>query len=313
MKKYISTYRGRKRCLFVNVSEASFKLINGYKLNKIYKPIIYSKETSLRDINEYITKLNIKTIIIDNTRVNHLSENDIVTLSTLKIKGFEVLDVQHFYEMLNRRVSLVKFNPHEYHVDDIFSIGINRRQAFAKRIIDLLVAIFCLPFALPLVLIGAIFTKLSSKGNVFFTQERIGENSNPFIIYKIRTMSDILLNDGSVEKRITKVGKFLRLTKIDELPQLANIFKGEMSLIGPRPERYEYVEEAVNENAFFNLRHLIKPGLTGWAQVHLPKATPKDNLKKLEFDLYYIKHYSVLLDCEIILRTIRIVLTMNSN
>ncbi|REC49595.1 sugar transferase [Chryseobacterium pennipullorum] len=313
MKKYIDKYKNKRRCLFVNVSEASFKLINGYKLNKLYKPIVYSNENSLRGINEYVTKLNIKTVIIDNTKVNHLSEADIMTLSTLKIKGFEVLDVQHFYEILNRRVSLVKFNPNEYHVDDIFSIGINPTQTIAKRIIDLVVAVLCMPFALPLVLIGTVLTKLTSKGNVFFTQERIGENSNPFTIYKIRTMTDIVHHDGSIEKRITLVGKFLRLTKIDELPQLANVFKGQMSLIGPRPERYEYVKEAVNENAFFNLRHLIKPGLTGWAQVHLPKATPKDNLKKLEFDLYYIKHYSVLLDFEIILRTVRIVLTMNSN
>ncbi|WP_312993462.1 sugar transferase [Chryseobacterium flavum] len=313
MKKYIDRYRNKKRCLFVNVSEASFKLINGYKLNKLYRPIIYSNETNLRDINEYVKKLNIKTVIIDNTRVNHLSEKDIVTLSTLKIDGFEVLDVQHFYEILNRRVSLIKFNPNEYHVDDIFSIGINPRQAIAKRIIDLLIAVCCLPIVVPVLLFGIILTKLSSKGDVFFTQERVGENSKQFTIYKIRTMADIIHSDGSIEKRITKIGKFLRLTKIDELPQLVNILKGQMSLIGPRPERYEYVQEAVNENAFFNLRHLIKPGLTGWAQVHLPKATPKDNLKKLEFDLYYIKHYSVLLDFEIILRTIRIVLTMNSN
>lgn len=312
MRNYLNKYRNKKRCLFVNVSETSFKLINGYKLNKLYKPILYPSDT-LKGIDEYVKRLNIKIIIIDNIRVNHLSEKNIEILSRLKMQGIEVLDAQHFYEFLNRRISLVKFNPNEYHVDDIFSIGINPTQAIFKRFIDLFVATLCLPIALPLIFVGVAIVKLSSKGNVFFIQERIGENSRPFSIFKIRTMYDVRNSDGLLEKKIHPVGKFLRLTKIDELPQLFNIFKGEMSLIGPRPETQIYVVEAVNENAFFNLRHLIKPGITGWAQVHLPKATPKDNLKKLEFDLYYIKNYSILLDIETILRTIRIVLTMNSN
>lgn len=117
----------------------------------------------------------------------------------------------------------------------------------------------------------------------------------------------------SNDDRITGIGKFLRLSKIDELPQLYNILKGDMSLIGPRPERPEFVDMYNEENAYFDLRHVIKPGVTGWAQVNLPKATPDDNLKKLEYDLYYIKNYSPKLDIEIIIRTVRVVLTMNSN
>ena len=117
----------------------------------------------------------------------------------------------------------------------------------------------------------------------------------------------------SNDDRITFAGKFLRLSKIDELPQIYNILKGDMSLIGPRPERPEFVKIYNDENAYFDLRHIIKPGVTGWAQVHLPKATPDDNLKKLEYDLYYIKNYSWLMDIEILLKTVKIVLTMNSN
>lgn len=305
-------YKNKKRCLFVNVSEASFKLINGYKLNKLYKPIIYSNE-STKDIYDYVNKLNIRTVVIDKTRINHLSEKDIKTLSELRIRGTQVLDAQNFYEFLNRRVSLVKLNEKEYHIDDIFSIGINSSEGMVKRSLDIFAAIIFLPFASLLILFGVIITKLASKGNAFFIQERIGENSIPFNIYKIRTMCDVYDNEGFPSKRINSVGKFLRMTKIDELPQLINILKGDMSLIGPRPEKSEYVQEAVNENAFFNLRHLIKPGITGWAQVHLPKATAKDNLKKLEFDLYYIKNYSLILDIEILLRTLRVVLTLNSN
>ena len=115
------------------------------------------------------------------------------------------------------------------------------------------------------------------------------------------------------DDRVTLVGKFLRISKIDELPQLYNILKGDMSLIGPRPERPEFVELSNQENAYFDLRHIIKPGVTGWAQVNLPKATPEDNLKKLEYDLYYIKNYSPRLDVEILFRTIKVVLTLNSN
>ncbi|WP_407405519.1 sugar transferase [Chryseobacterium sp.] len=312
MRSYIDKYRVKKRCLFVNVSATSFKLINGYKLNKYYKSVNYSSNGQ-RDIEDYVEKLNVKIIIIDNTKINHLSEKEVKSISVLKMEGLEVIDAQHFYEILNRRVSLVKFNPHKYHVDDIFSIGISKTQAMFKRFLDLLAVAICLPFAIPLIIFGVFITKISSKGNVFFVQERIGINSRPFNIYKIRTMYDAPIVNGKIQKKVNRIGRLLRLTKIDELPQLLNILKGDMALIGPRPETSNFVEASVKENAFFDLRHLIRPGITGWAQVHLPKATPEDNLKKLEFDLYYIKHYSIWLDFETILRTIRIVLTMNSN
>jgi len=313
--RYLFTRKIKERCLFVNVSESSQKLLHGYKLNRFYKPIIYDSLSQYKNIDDYIEKLNIKVIILDNSRINHLPRKDIITLSNLKIRGIELYDAQHFYEILNRRISLVKLSSNEYHVDDILSLEIVPVHYALKRILDVLFSILLLPIAVPFILLGILLTSLTSKGNVFFVQKRIGKNSVPFNIYKLRTM-EVNHNGHFTEKndvRITKIGKFLRLTKIDELPQLFNILKGEMSIIGPRPERPQFVLEAISENAYFELRHLVKPGLTGWAQVHLPKATPKDNLKKLEYDLYYIKYNSYLLDFEILLRTIRIILSLKSN
>ena len=183
-----------------------------------------------------------------------------------------------------------------------------------KRAFDLAIVFFAFPFALPLTILGIILTLLSSRGGAFFSQERVGRKGKPFKIYKIRTM---VINNGGFtqanDSRITPIGKILRFTKIDELPQLYNVLIGDMSIIGPRPEIPEYVEKCAEQMPFFKLRHMIKPGVTGWAQIHIPKATPEDNIKKLEYDLYYIKRYSLSLDIRIVLQTAKIILTLNSN
>ncbi|KFC21254.1 sugar transferase [Epilithonimonas lactis] len=305
-----------QRCLFINVSDISLKLFRGTKLRRSFKVIRYNSEINTKSILEYVNRLNIKTIVIETSNLNHLPENLTNDIIDARLSGVRVFDAQEFYEIVNRRIPLVKLSSNEYLADDIFSIGLKHHSGLSsKRIIDLLVVLSILPVALPLVVLGCLLTLLSSSGNVLFVQERIGVGSKKFKIYKIRTMKS-KHNGGyttSNDDRITIVGKFLRLSKIDELPQLYNILRGDMSLIGPRPERPEFVDLSNEENAYFDLRHVIKPGVTGWAQVNLPKATPDDNLKKLEYDLYYIKNYSPRLDIEILLRTIKVVMTMNSN
>ncbi len=192
-----------------------------------------------------------------------------------------------------------------------------KSQAFGyKRFLDILFVSILIPIAIPLMLIACLLMKLTSKGSIFFSQIRIGKYGKEFVMYKIRTMTDgyqEYLQDQDKDSRITVLGKFLRVTKIDELPQLYNILKGDMSLIGPRPEQPRYVRKNQEENPLFNLRHVIKPGITGWAQIHIPKATPADNLKKLEYDLYYIKNYSWKLDLIILLRTVKVILTFDSH
>lgn len=304
-----------KRLLFVNVSDISYKLLKETHFVENNKVIFFNTETEKRSISEYIVKLKIKTVIIETSNINHVSEKVTNEIIESRIKGVKVYEAQEFYEIVNKRIPLIKFETNEYFADNIFSIGLNRHDEIFKRVFDVLVSLIILPISLPLIVLGCLLIFISSPGNVFFTQKRVGKNSIPFKIYKIRTMK--LHHHGDFTKknddRLLKIGKILRITKIDELPQLFNVLNGNMSLIGPRPERPKFVEESIKENAYFDLRHLVKPGVTGWAQVHLPKATPKENLKKLEYDLYYIKNYSFKLDLITLLKTVKVVLTMNSH
>ncbi len=174
-----------------------------------------------------------------------------------------------------------------------------------------LISLILLLVAIPLLILVHIFT---DRGALIYKQRRIGKDGKEFWIYKFRTMVTDAEKNGAVfaqqkDPRITKLGKFMRKTRIDELPQVWNILRGEMSFIGPRPERPEFVQELEKAMPFYNLRHLVKPGLTGWAQINFPYAgTIEENLKKLQYDLYYVKNRSFLLDLSILLKTINIVL-----
>lgn len=194
----------------------------------------------------------------------------------------------------------------------VFSIReMSNSERLFKRGMDILL---CVVFAVPaviLIILAYVATKISSKGPAIFKQTRVGLKGKVFNIYKIRTM---LHNpDGYVDhtkpndNRITKLGLLLRKTKIDELPQLYNVLKGEMSIVGPRPERIHIVEQYIQKNDFYQYRHLVKPGITGWAQVNKPMATPEENLEKLEYDLFYINNYSLRLDIKILARTFDVV------
>lgn len=186
----------------------------------------------------------------------------------------------------------------------------------SKRIFDIVISLLLLPIALPIILIGALAMLFTSKGPAFFTQQRVGLNGKPFTMFKLRTM--VHSKEGYInhttknDARITKAGAILRKTKVDELPQLINVLKGDMSLIGPRPERVEIVEQFNKINDNYNLRHLVRPGITGWAQVNKPLATPEENLEKLEYDLYYINNYSVKLDVQILAKTVGVVKKLES-
>lgn len=184
-----------------------------------------------------------------------------------------------------------------------------------KRVMDCFLGIPILLLMLVLFPLIALAIKLSSSGPILYSQVRIGKMGQPFRIWKFRTMRQDAEVAGKPQwatqddPRITKIGKFLRAARIDELPQIWNVLRGDMSLIGPRPERPEFVEELVRQMPYYALRHLTRPGLTGWAQVKFPYAgTLEDNLKKLQYDLYYIKHRSLLTDIAILLKTIGIVL-----
>lgn len=230
-----------------------------------------------------------------------------------------IVNLSDFYEMVMHRIPPFTFS------ESWFVANLREQQ---KKIYDrfriltdyILATIIGIFFIATFPLI-ALAIKLNSKGKVFFSQNRVGRQGLVFKVYKYRTMKT-LAADGSAETggpqfaadkdaRITMVGKILRRTRLDEIPQFINILKGEMSVIGPRPERPEFVQQLTEKMPYYSLRHLIKPGLTGWAQVHNSYyGTIEENLQKLEYDLFYIKNRNFTLDISIILRTINTILRM---
>lgn len=301
-------------CLFVNVGAILTKLLEESDISKSYRIIKYDILKDKRDITNIVNKLKIGVIVIETSKVKEFPDNIIREIIDLRTKGVIIYEAEEFYEIINKRIPIVRLESKKYIGDDIFSIKQRIRHRWVKRAFDLSLILISLPFVLPLVLIGVILTVLTSRGGAFFAQSRVGKEGVPFKIYKIRTM---VINNGGFtqanDSRITPIGKILRFTKIDELPQLYNVLIGDMSIIGPRPEIPEYVEKYSEQVPFFKLRHMVKPGATGWAQIHIPKATPEDSIRKLEYDLYYIKRYSLFLDIKIVLRTLKIILTLNSN
>ena len=183
-----------------------------------------------------------------------------------------------------------------------------------KRSVDILGAIALIIVSSPIMLTSMILTKVISRGPVLFRQTRVGMNGTNFTIFKVRTMHLHAEKSGAQwaskeDNRLIPLGGFFRKTRIDELPQCWNILKGDMSIIGPRPERPEFTSSLAKDIPYYDLRHVVKPGLTGWAQVSYPYgASTEDSLRKLQYDLYYIKNYSLILDLNILLRTVLVTL-----
>jgi exopolysaccharide biosynthesis polyprenyl glycosylphosphotransferase len=183
-----------------------------------------------------------------------------------------------------------------------------------KRVIDIFLAIVLIVMLMPVFLLTAFFIVIDSRGPVFYSQARKGLNDKEFNVHKFRSMVVDAEKEGvkwaeDNDPRVTRIGKFIRTARIDELPQLWNVLKGEMSFIGPRPERPEFIHQLEKEIPYYDLRHLVMPGITGWAQVMYPYgASVEDAREKLQYDLFYIKNFSLLLDFVILMKTIRIVL-----
>ena len=184
-----------------------------------------------------------------------------------------------------------------------------------KRLIEVVLVLLAAPIWLPVMLITGIIIKLESDGPMFFIQERVGQGNKDFKVYKLRSMCKDSEKDGAQfaqanDMRITRVGHFIRKTRLDEIPQFINVLKGDMSIIGPRPEQRAFVDQFEKEIPFYSYRHVVKPGITGWAQVvHGYAADADDTRIKIEHDFYYIKHFSLWLDILIVVKTIRTILT----
>jgi lipopolysaccharide/colanic/teichoic acid biosynthesis glycosyltransferase len=181
-----------------------------------------------------------------------------------------------------------------------------------KRGMDVLVSLILLPILLPLIGIGAVLLVIPTRGKVLFTQRRLGLNGKEFTIYKLRTLKPEAIHDTAGMSRhsndFVAFGRWIRRWRIDELPQVVNIFLGEMSWIGPRPERPHIASRCLATEARFAERLAVRPGITGWAQVHLPNATPVENLEKLPFDMEYVSRANLAMDLRIIFRTLTAIL-----
>jgi len=236
------------------------------------------------------------------------------TMLECKLMGVEVLNLVDFFEAATGRLPI-------FHIDDAWIVFspfhgttnslYNRRLV---RLIDICgAALGLIVGAIPMALV-AIAVKLESRGPVLYSQKRVGLNERVFELYKFRSMVQDAERDGATwaregDSRVTKVGAVIRSFRLDEMPQFWNILKGDMSLVGPRPERPEFVELLKEQIPYYSLRHVVRPGLTGWAQVNYPYgASVEDAAEKLQYDLFYIKNRSFLLDANILLRTIRVVL-----
>lgn len=229
-------------------------------------------------------------------------------------KGFNIASYESFYEEINLRVPKEYLELNFYKHINFSKNNTNRFYLFGLRVTDVFIALIGLIAFLvvfPIILIGNIF---ANGGPLFYSQDRVGQNGKIFKIYKLRSMVTNAENNGAVwaqknDTRITTFGKFLRHTRLDEVPQFYNILKGDMGIIGPRPERPEFVNDLENKIPFYSIRNIVRPGLTGWAQVNYPYAnTIKEQEIKLRYDLYYIKERSAFLDFKILIKTITTIL-----
>ena len=230
-----------------------------------------------------------------------------------RMKGVKIIELPTFFEREYRQVLLESLNPSWMVLGDGFRQGYVSNAV--KRLFDLTVSGALLLLTLPVMLVASLCIYLESGGPVLFRQERVGQGGRTFTLYKFRSMRIDAESGGKPQwakandDRTTRVGRFIRKVRIDELPQVFNVFQGEMSFVGPRPERPFFVDQLVTQVPFYALRHSAKPGITGWAQVRYPYgASIDDAIEKLQYDLYYVKNHSLFLDIMILLSTVEVVL-----
>lgn len=260
----------------------------------------------------HIVDLNASEVVLAlDERRNALPLNDLLRVRTT---GVQVSEISSFLERETGRIDLSSVNPSWLIFSDGFASGRMLSSVF-KRAFDVLASLILLAITAPVIALTAIAIKLESHGPVFYRQRRIGLFNQGFDIVKLRSMrQDAEIAGQAVwaaedDPRITRIGRFIRKVRIDELPQTWTVLKGEMSFVGPRPERPQFVEQLEEHLPYYAERHMVKPGITGWAQINYPYgASIEDSRHKLEYDLYYAKNYSPFLDLLILLQTLRVVL-----
>jgi len=310
---FVKSYLPKNNLAFIGWNKAVEGLLEDIKNQPHHgfsTALVFKSADDITNLPAIIREKNIHTIVLSNELAGDpkLTESLFNCLS-LNVVFYSQVD---FYENINGKVPIESIDQAWF----INNLNEGNRHYFniIKRVIDLVLSALLLIISLPFWPLIALLIKLESRGPVFFKQKRVGLNEEEFKMLKFRTMK-VHGNDGSMTKekdnRITKIGNFLRKTRLDEIPQIINILKGEMSFIGPRPERPEYVSELAKQIPFYKTRLLIKPGVSGWDQIsgiyHSPSL--EDTMEKLQYDLYYLKHRSIYFDLGIFLKTVATVLS----
>jgi len=294
--------------------DAGYRIIGfvGTDADLLGKSLINPRVIGMTEqLDEIVKRENIDRIVVAmGERRGQLPTNKLLQLSLAGQVTIE--EGLTFYERITGRVSLNMLRP-----SWLIFTGRRRRaklSELSRTLVHWLVALIAAILSLPLVLLTAILVKLESRGPIFYKQERVGKNGRTFVLMKFRSMKVDAELDGPVwatkgDSRTTRIGRVIRKIRVDEIPQFWNILKGEMSFVGPRPERPHFVAQLAEEIPFYEQRHLLAPGLTGWAQIKYPYgASIEDARQKLQYDLFYIKNQSLMLDAIILFETIKIIL-----
>ncbi|WP_223247695.1 TIGR03013 family XrtA/PEP-CTERM system glycosyltransferase [Sulfuriferula multivorans] len=263
-------------------------------------------------LGEIVTKYNIHEIVIA-VRDRRDGGLPVSELLECKLRGINVIELSSFFERENGQLQLESLNASWIILSEGFKQGLARDTI--KRIFDLVVSLVIMLISLPAMALTALAIYLESGGPVLYRQERVGQHGKPFTILKFRSMRPDAEQDGKPrwankdDDRTTRTGRFIRRVRLDELPQLFNVFMGHMSFVGPRPERPYFVDELTRQIPYYNSRHTVKPGITGWAQVcYAYGASVEDAVEKLQYDLYYVKNHTLFLDMMVLFQTVQVVL-----
>ena len=274
----------------------------------------FVENIDINQLEDFVTKNSVSEVVIASQKTDGITVNLYNQLIHLLESGFVIREYTQVYENITQRIPVQYVARDFYRYFPFSRSNQNQLYLLVVRIVEVIISLLGVSLGVllsPFILIGNL---IGNKGKPFYTQERVGKNGKIFKILKFRTMKTNAETNGAVfaainDSRVTAFGKFLRKTRIDEFPQFINILKGDMGVIGPRPERPVFVKEIAEVMPFYETRHVIKPGLTGWAQVNYSYGeTINDSLIKLQYDLYYIKHRSIFLDINIIFKTISTVL-----
>lgn len=296
-----------------NVETNDVEFVCFLRVNKnedtIKTALDFNKNHSLED---YVTEFSVEEIVVAIEERRGVLPID--QLLNCKLKGCRIVDATTYIERQSGTVSLKTLNPSWM----VFSDGFGRAghlDLVLKRVFDVTASLLLLTLSLPIIILTSFLVKVTSQGPIFYRQERVGLNGNIFNVLKFRSMTIDAEKDGvpkwaaKNDTRVTAVGRVIRACRVDEIPQIFNVFAGSMSFVGPRPERPFFVNQFETNIQMYRERHRVKPGITGWAQLNYPYGASEEDTKcKLEYDLYYIKNYSLFLDFLILIQTVRVIL-----